>query len=61
MAFMSSGTHDSGLMRMAPEASFQVRFGMSDRSPTGVCVLAARATRSMSMRMGSSVESPRNT
>ena len=58
---MSSGTHDSGLMRIAPEASFQVRFGMSDRSPTGVCVLAARATRSMSMRMGSSVESPRNT
>ena len=58
---MSSGTQLKGLMRMAPEASFQVRFGMSLRSPTGVCVLAARATRSMSMRMGSSVESPRNT
>ena len=61
MAFMSSGTHDSGLMCTAPEASFHVRFGMSDRSPTGVCVRAARAMRSTSMRMGSSVESPRNT
>ena len=61
MAFMSSGTHDRGLIWMVPSASFQVRLGMSDRSPTGVCVLAARATRSTSMRMGSSVESPRNT
>jgi len=58
---MSSGTHDSGLMWTAPSASFQVRLGMSDRSPSGVCVRAPRATRSTSMRMGSSVESPRNT
>ena len=58
---MSSGTHDSGLMCTAPVASFQVRLGMSDRSPTGVWVRAARLTRSTSIRMGSSVESPRNT
>ena len=61
MASMLSGTHDSGLMRTEPSASFQVRLGMSDRSPSGVCVRSARAMRSMSIRMGSSVESPRNT
>ena len=58
---MVSGTHESGLMCTAPDSSFHVRLGMSDRSPTGVCVRAAREMRSTSWRMGSSVESPRTT
>lgn len=58
---MVSGTQESGFTWIAPVASFQVRLGMSLRSPTGVWVRSAWRMRLSSSHSGASTESPRNT